>query len=50
MSNAVRFGVTGAITHMMLNVGILVVSIANTFFAYLMFNPPKEQPTQEQIE
>ena len=50
MSNAVRFGVTGAITHTMLNVGILVVSIANTFFAYLMFNPPKEQPTQEQIE
>ena len=50
MSNAVRFGVTGAITHMMLNVGILVVSIANTFFAYLMFNPPKEHPTKEQIE
>ena len=49
MSNAVRFGVTGAITHMMLNVGILVVSIANTFFAYLMFNPA-EKPTKEQIE
>lgn len=35
---------------MMLNVGILVVSIANTFFAYLMFNPPKEHPTKEQID
>lgn len=47
-SNAVRFGVTESITHMMLNVGIFVVSIANTFFAYAMFNPPVD-PTKDQI-
>ena len=49
LSNAVRFGVMEAITHMMLNVGIFVVSIGNTLLAYVMFNPP-DKPTPDQVE
>ena len=42
------FGTTEMITNLMLNFGVLSLSLANTLLAFVMYAPPKD-PTPDQV-